>query len=292
MNSLYYQNIVNRLEKEIADLQTRIATESKKGVDKNRQIDLVNRSITKSTSLSMLQSKQRQIQGYQRDISNIRLKIAEYQKKMAVKSSELGRVRQSLLKAQQDEQKKMQQEQLNFQRKIQRSIEEQKAQLSTLISMNYVSSNQIEDGKTETEKQYDFFISHASEDKDDIVRDLADALVKKDIKVWYDEFELKIGDSLRKSIDKGLVNSKYGIVILSPNFIKKNWTEYELNGMVAREMNGHKVILPIWHKITKDEVMRYSPTLADKMALNTSTYTIDDIVSQLQSLLEQTENVI
>lgn len=62
--------------------------------------------------------------------------------------------------------------------------------------------------------------------------------------------------------------------------------------MVAREMNGHKVILPIWHKITKDEVMRYSPTLADKMALNTATYTIDDIVSQLQSLLEQTENVI
>lgn len=290
MNSLYYQNIVNRLEKEIADLQTKIATESKKEIDKNRQIDLVNRSITKSTSLSMLQSKQRQIQGYQRDILNIRLKIAEYQKKMAAKSSELGRVRQSLLKAQQNEQKKMQQEQLNFQREIQRSIEEQKAQLSRLISMNYISSNQIEDEGTE--KQYDFFISHASEDKNDIVRDLADALVKKDIKVWYDEFELKIGDSLRKSIDKGLVNSKYGIVILSPNFIKKNWTEYELNGMVAREMNGHKVILPIWHKITKDEVMRYSPTLADKMALNTATYTIDDIVSQLQSLLEQTENVI
>lgn len=290
MNSLYYQNIVNRIEKEIADLQTKIATESKKEVDKNRQIDLVNRSITKSTSMSMLQSKQRQIHGYQRDILNIRLKIAEYQKKMAAKSSELGRVRQSLLKAQQNEQKKMQQEQLNFQREIQRSIEEQKAQLSTLISMNYVSSNQIEDEGTE--KQYDFFISHASEDKNDIVRYLADALVKKDIKVWYDEFELKIGDSLRKSIDKGLVNSKYGIVILSPNFIKKNWTEYELNGMVAREMNGHKVILPIWHKITKDEVMRYSPTLADKMALNTATYTIDDIVSQLQSLLEQTENVI
>lgn len=162
MNSLYYQNIVNCIEKEIADLQTKIATESKKEVDKNRQIDLVNRSITKSTSLSMLQSKQRQIHGYQRDILNIRLKIAEYQKKMAAKSSELGRVRQSLLKAQQNEQKEMQQEQLNFQREIQRSIEEPKAQLSTLISMNYVSSNQIEDEGTE--KQYDFFISHASED--------------------------------------------------------------------------------------------------------------------------------
>lgn len=63
MNSLYYQNIVNRIEKEIADLQTKIATESKKEVDKNRQIDLVNRSITKSTSLSMLQSKRKRLSG-------------------------------------------------------------------------------------------------------------------------------------------------------------------------------------------------------------------------------------
>lgn len=285
MNSAYYQNTVNRLEKDIADLQKKIADESRREVDKGKQIDSVNRSITNSTSLSSLQSKQRQIQGYQRDISNIRSKIADYQKKIASKSSDLGRARQSLLKAQQDEQKKLQQEQVNFQRTIQRSIEEQKAQLSTLISMNYSSSTHVVEDAAEISKQYDFFISHASEDKDDIVRDLADALVGRNIKVWYDEFELKIGDSLRKSIDKGLTNSKYGIVILSPSFIKKNWTEYELNGMVAREMDGHKVILPIWHKITKDEVLKFSPTLADKMALNTAIHTIDDIVTQLQSLL-------
>ena len=263
----------------------KIADESKREVDKGKQIDSVNRNITNSTSLSSLQSKQRQIQGYQRDISNIRSKIADYQKKIASKSSDLGRARQSLLKAQQDEQKKLQQEQVNFQRTIQRSIEEQKAQLSTLISMNYSSSTHVVEDAAEISKQYDFFISHASEDKDDIVRDLADALVGRNIKVWYDEFELKIGDSLRKSIDKGLTNSKYGIVILSPSYIKKNWTEYELNGMVAREMDGHKVILLIWHKITKDEVLEFSPTLADKMALNTAIHTIDDIVTQLQSLL-------
>lgn len=281
-----YQNTVNRLEKEIADLQKRIADESKREVDKNKQIDSINRSITNNTSLSSLQSKQRQIQGYQRDISNIRSKIADYQKKIASKSSDLGRARQSLLRAQQDEQKKLQQEQLNFQRNIQRSIEEQKLQLSRLISMNYSSSNTPEGIDVGMTKQYDFFISHASEDKEDIVRALADALVNNGFKVWYDEFELRIGDSLRKSIDRGLINSRYGIVIISPSFIKKNWTEYELNGMVAREMDGHKVILPIWHKITKDEVLKFSPTLVDKMALNTAIHTISDIVSQLKELFQ------
>ena len=93
-----------------------------------------------------------------------------------------------------------------------------------------------------------------------------------------------MGDSLRKNIDYGLSNSRYGIVIISPSFVKKNWPEYELNGMVAREMNGHKVILPIWHKISKDEVLQFSPTLADKLALNTSIHTIDDIVEQLTSV--------
>ncbi|WP_368666895.1 toll/interleukin-1 receptor domain-containing protein [Dysgonomonas sp. 511] len=117
-----------------------------------------------------------------------------------------------------------------------------------------------------------------------MVRDLAEALRNNGFEVWYDEFELKIGDSLRKKIDYGLSNANYGIVIVSPSFVKKNWTEYELNGMVAREMNGHKVILPIWHKISKDEVLKYSPTLADKLALNTSIHTIDDIVQNLKSL--------
>lgn len=192
-----------------------------------------------------------------------------------------------MLKAQQEEQKKIQKEQLDFQRKLLHDIEEQKLKLSTLISMNYSSPNSpIESQSQEIgeSKQYDFFISHASENKDEIVRELADVLVANGFQVWYDEFELKIGDSLRKKIDYGLSNSKYGIVIISPSFVKKNWTEYELNGMVAREMNGHKVILPIWHKITKDKVLKFSPTLADKMALNTSIHTIEDIVTQLKGL--------
>jgi len=74
-----------------------------------------------------------------------------------------------------------------------------------------------------------------------------------------------------------------------PSFVKKNWTEYEPNGMVAREIIGHKVILPIRHKISKNEVLEFSPSLADKMALNTSIHTIEDIVKSLQELYNQVQ---
>lgn len=287
MNSSYYQNQVNKLEKDIADLQKKIADENKKEIDKSKQIDSVNRSINKNTPISTLNSKQRQIDGYQKEILNYRTKIAGYQKNIAAKSVELGRKKQEVFKAQQNEQKKLQDEQLKFQKKLQNEIETQKAQLETLITQNYSAQNSkptAEEDFIESNKQYDFFISHASEDKDDIVRDLAEALRNDGFEVWYDEFELKIGDSLRKKIDYGLSNANYGIVIVSPSFVKKNWTEYELNGMVAREMNGHKVILPIWHKITKDEVLKFSPSLADKLALNTSLHTIEDIVENLKNL--------
>ena len=284
MDSNYYQNQINRIEKEIADFYKKIADESKKENDKNKQIDTINKSINKNTTISSLQSKQRQMQGYQNDIYNCKKKIAEYQKKIADKSIELGKKKQDLRKSDEVELKKQNKQQEDFQKSLQRKIDEQKIQLDTLINQNYSSKLIFENQEIIEEKKYDFFISHASEDKDDIVRSLADSLKENGFEVWYDEFELKIGDSLRKKIDSGLINSRFGIVIISPSFVKKNWTEYELNGMVAREMNGHKVILPIWHKISKDEVLKFSPTLADKMALNTSIHSTEEIINALKEL--------
>jgi|GEM_PF-1270669 len=152
-------------------------------------------------------------------------------------------------------------------------------------SFHFTIPDQLQEGM-ETIKKYDFFISHATEDKNDFVRSLADALMKAGVKVWYDEHQLKVGDSLRKKIDHGLKNSTYGIVVLSLNFFRKNWPEYELNGLLAKEMNEGKVILPIWHKVTKDEVLSYSPSIADKLALNTTSYSLQDIVRELKTLLE------
>ncbi|WP_433250865.1 toll/interleukin-1 receptor domain-containing protein [Streptosporangium sp. CA-135522] len=113
----------------------------------------------------------------------------------------------------------------------------------------------------------DLFISHAWEDKDSLVRPLADAFRNLSLSIWYDEFTLTIGDSLSASIDKGLLESKYGVVVISPNFIRKPWAEYEFRSLVALESGNPKRILPVWYNITRDEVLKYSPRLADKIAL-------------------------
>lgn len=134
---------------------------------------------------------------------------------------------------------------------------------------------------------YDAFICHASEDKDSIVRPLAKKLTSMGFDIWYDEFELTVGDSLRQSIDKGLINSSYGIIILSHAFFQKNWPQYELNGLTAREIEGRKVILPIWHGIEKKDVLAYSPPLADKVALSTEKLTIKEIAKGLSKVLSE-----
>jgi len=129
---------------------------------------------------------------------------------------------------------------------------------------------------------YDAFISHASEDKQEFVKPLAEKLIGLGLKIWYDEFELKVGDSLRGSIDRGLVNSKYGIVVLSKNFFLKNWPQYELDGLTAREIDGRKVILPIWYGISRRDILKYSPSLADKIAIDSSKKTIAEIAAELK----------
>lgn len=136
-------------------------------------------------------------------------------------------------------------------------------------------------------KQYDVFISHASEDKEEIVRPLATLLRKKGFEVWFDEFELRIGDSIRRKIDLGLKNARLGIVVLSRAFLSKGWTNYELNGIVTRAITGEQILLPIWHKITKKEVVNFSPSLADKVARNTATHTIENIAQEIAELLKE-----
>ncbi len=120
------------------------------------------------------------------------------------------------------------------------------------------------------QKKWDVFISHSSEDKVAIVKPLAIELKALGLKVWYDEWELTIGDGLRRKIDKGLSLSRYGIVVLSHSFFAKEWPQDELDGLVAREhAEEQKVILPVWHELSREEVTQYSPLLAGKLAGST-----------------------
>ena len=118
---------------------------------------------------------------------------------------------------------------------------------------------------------WDVFISHASEDKPEVVLPLAEALERAGLRVWLDRHELKIGDSLHQKIDEGLANSSFGIVVLSPSFLAKRWPKIELDGLFTSEdVARRKLILPVWHQIDKPTLAKYSPTLAGRIAANTT----------------------
>ncbi|MCL5123674.1 MAG: toll/interleukin-1 receptor domain-containing protein [Deltaproteobacteria bacterium] len=114
---------------------------------------------------------------------------------------------------------------------------------------------------------YDVFICHASEDKNEIARPLAESLRNAGLEVWYDEFTLKLGDSLRQSIEKGIASSKYGVVILSNAFFAKKWPQEELNGLYSKHIDGDKTIIPVWHHVDHKDVVSEMPILADKIAV-------------------------
>jgi hypothetical protein len=131
----------------------------------------------------------------------------------------------------------------------------------------------------------DVFVSHASEDKQAIARPLADALLERGFTVWFDEYELVLGDSLRGKIDDGLARSTIGVVILSHAFFAKPWPRRELDGLTARLMNGeNNVIVPIWHDLTDQDLLRYSPPLADLLAGN-SAEGVDTLVDRIERVL-------
>jgi hypothetical protein len=277
------QSNAARVRRELADLQKRQSDETKKEVDRTKRIAQIQSNITRTTTPSMLQMKQRDISRLAEEISRIQATKAHLGSRIARKTEELHRYEQELLREQERERKRVddaerrrQQQQIEHQRALTRELAAHR-QVVQELRMPTAGSSLAPAAKT-----YDLFISHATEDKDDFVRPLAKALEEHGVRVWYDETELKVGDSLRRSIHRGLANSRYGVVVLSSAFFAKNWPQYELDGLVAREMSaGSKVVLPIWHKISKDEVLSFSPSLADKVALNTSLQSVSEIAKQL-----------
>jgi hypothetical protein len=138
--------------------------------------------------------------------------------------------------------------------------------------------------------QSDVFICHATEDKE-FVRPLAHALKLRGFEVWYDEFVLHVGDSLRREIDKGLESCRFGVVVLSTAFFAKEWPQRELDGLTQRETSaGRTVILPVWHEIDAKEIMKYSAVLADRFAVRTSAG-VDAVADRIAEVLHRSERM-
>jgi hypothetical protein len=130
------------------------------------------------------------------------------------------------------------------------------------------------------------FICHDNRDKQAVAEPIAVGLQRLLCPVWYDEFSLGIGDSLRESIEKGIREAHKCILILSPQFFSNGgWTKAEFDSIYMKEIVEQKrVILPIWHNVTKQQVYDYSPRLADRVAIRTTT-PIDAIVKRLYARL-------
>ena len=137
-------------------------------------------------------------------------------------------------------------------------------------------------------KEYDVFISHASEDKQPLVEELVSRLKAEGIRVWYDKDNINWGDRFRAKIDEGLEKAQYGIIILSPDYVKedKYWTKAELDALFQIESTtGKKVLLPVWHHLSKNEVIAFSPLFASRSALNTATMTIAEIAANVKKII-------
>ncbi|MGB3345087.1 MAG: TIR domain-containing protein [Aequorivita sp.] len=260
---------INTIERSIHTVDGNISRKTKEShnilTKISREKDL-NRVVTFQKDLNR---KQDEISKLEKERSNKVKTLGNKQKRRLDFLSKLNKEEQK----EREKVKKKQKEILTLQQQITREMEKQK--LQSLHSFDVLKPKSIND------TSYDVFVSHASEDKDEFVRDFVTCLQQNGLKVWYDEFTLRVGDSLRRSIDDGLKNSRYGIVVLSEAFFSREWPQRELDGLFAREINGEKVILPIWHKISKNEVLKFSPIIADMLALNTASFTIEEIAKEI-----------
>lgn len=279
MSVAQYQNTVNSLDKEIADLEKKKAAKDKEIATLQGKINTVQKSITKNTSPASRSSKQKQIASYESNIAKKASESADLGKKIADKKDKRATAYLKLQKEQQNEQKN--QDKAN--RQIQASYEARIKELQQQLSQPIVTSATP---PITSDEEYDVFVSHAYEDKESFVDEFVEALRNQGFKVWYDTDKLKWGDSMREKIDRGLAKSRYGVVILSPNYIAehKYWTKAELNGLFQVETVNGKTILPIWHNLTKKQVVEYSPIIADRKAMTTASMTPEEIAAELKDL--------
>ena len=279
-----YQRSLNNLDKDIAVLEKKKANLERKVAEESKKAASVY--ISKNASASTVSSKMREIERHKEEARKAGVESAKIQEKIASKSVERVKVSQRLQKEQEKLSEKLRKEQNNVIDGIQKNYEKRIIDLERLSLPLITKPIQVQEDVQLPE--YDVFISHASEDKDSFVDEFVEELKKLKVKVWYDTSELKWGDSLRHRIDEGLKRSKFGIAIISPNYIAegKYWTKEEFNALFQLESINGKVLLPIWHNITKQEVMNFSPMLADKKAMTTANMTSEEIAYELAKLLE------
>ena len=277
-----YQRAVNSLDKDIADLEKKKAALDKKGAEERRKA--ANITISKNASVTTVRSKLKQQENHLAAANKASGDSAAIGEKIAEKRKKRNDAAVHLQKEEAITQKKQDRATKQVIQAYERRIEElQELSVSTIPSKRKTEENNL--------PMYDVFVSHAWEDKEEFVDEFVDELRKLNFKVWYDTSEIKWGDSMRARIDDGLKKSRFGVAVLSPDYIKdgKYWTKAELDGLFRLESINGKMLLPVWHNLTKKDVMAYSPIIGSKLAMTTATMTAAEIAAELLPLLPQSE---
>lgn len=279
------QSNIDRYRCEINDFSIKIAEKRKRKVDADTKASKAVADARKTKSASTLKSKMSEADRHSKEALKYEKEIADLEKKRSAKEKQLHEEEKKLLKAQAEDEKKRTKERelidAVYNSKISditRTVNEVKmeqARLSQIYPLLSVSP----------EEAYDVFISHASEDKVPFVDNLVAALTERDVKVWYDRNVLTWGKSIRRNIDLGLQHSKFAIVVLSEFYIKKYWTQKEFNALFALGSKYEDFILPIWHNISPEMALSFSPMLSDSIAINSSEFSEEEIANQFVDIL-------
>ncbi len=144
------------------------------------------------------------------------------------------------------------------------------------------------------ENIYDVFLTYTVEDKDTIAKALTLTLEKQGLTIWHNEFDKRLGSNLRNKINFGISRSRFGIIIFTKTFFARDWKGQELESLIAtrpetgapqEEDNNKQILLPLWHGITKQDVINFSPKLAEKVARSTAIHTVDEIAKEIKGLV-------
>ena len=131
----------------------------------------------------------------------------------------------------------------------------------------------------------DVFLCHAWDDRKGAAKELHDLLEENGVSVWFSEKDVLLGSSLLREIDKGLANSKVGIVLVTPSFIDRvrneGIAEKELSALLARDL-----LVPIVHQTTFERLREVSPLLGSRSGLDTNEESMNKIALKLAELVE------
>lgn len=259
-------------------LRNQIANQSKIVADKRSKAATARSAAMKSKSASQITSKNREAERAEKEANRAEKEISQLNVKLAAVERKISDAQTRYEKEQQAKYKKA------FEQMRLRN-EDAARQFSWPLPLREKSLSELS-SLTRIDPEYDIFLSHASEDKEEVARPLKNALEERGLSVWFDEINIKIGQSIRLEIERGINNARFGVVIVSESFFAKQWTQAELDALFSKKMqNGENLILPVWHRVTKDQVQSMSMLLAGVNAANTSLSTIEEIADQLRDVV-------